>query len=81
MSDNNLNRGTDDAESGAGGSGSGLTTNPVAGTPPDADSLDDAPDTIKPTLDDTGRYTGAANDPGYDSVRSTGGAIDREPGA
>ncbi len=81
MSDNNVNRGTDNAEFGAGGSGFGLAMNPVAGTPPDADSLDDAPDTIEPALDDTGRYTGAVNDPGYDSVRSTGGAIDREPGA
>jgi len=60
----------------------GIAGNSVLGAPPDP-PVDrtgaNGAESVPP--DDTGLATGTEDDPGYDSVRPTGGSIDREPGA
>lgn len=62
--------------------GGGLAGNSVLGGPPDPPidmNIENGAESVSP--EDTGAATGAEDDPGYDSVRPTGGSIDRDAGA
>ncbi len=58
--------------------GGGLATNSMPSGPMDMNSANGA-EPVSP--EDTGAATGADEDPGYASVRPTGGSIDRDTGA
>jgi hypothetical protein len=62
--------------------GAGLATNGMLGGPLDLPGDINNGNGVEPVSpEDTGAATGADADPGYASVRPTGGSIDRDTGA